>query len=182
MPESIGTVNLHSEGRDEELRLQENWTADQQQQIIALTQKDSQICLLTDDPSRFSDQSTLETWLAKRKRFLYVLLDTSEHVVGSAWISAKRCENPHILETFGFTFAIRLYGKARGAGLAVPVLRMVFDHFMQTAAYQESSSPGFWLRTKVGNIPAYRTYAKFGFTTAEQDDQYVWMTWMPATT
>ncbi len=182
MTESIGSVTLQTEDGQEKLQIVTNWTQEQQQQIIELTKRDSQVCKLTDDPDRFADQETLTQWLASRDRSTYAVLDLENQVVGSVWVTLKQCENSAIPEEFGCTFAIRLYEKARGAGLAVPVLHIVITHFINGQMYKESQHPGFWLRIKMGNEPAYRTYSRFGFTTAVQDKQFIWMTWMPEIT
>lgn len=179
MPESIGTLQLQRNGVTEQLHIARGWTADHRQQIVDLTVHDAQVCKLTDDPSRFADMQTLSKWLSKRQRFTYVLLDAEQKVVGSFWIAHKQCEQQNIDAQFAWTLAIRLYGKARGAGLAVPFMQRVLAYFVQTRDYLQSSAPGFWLRTKTGNVPARKTYEKFGFSVASQDTDCVWMTWLP---
>jgi len=71
---------------------------------------------------------------------------------------------------YSFTFAIRLYGNARGKGLAVKFMQAVFADFKPER---------IWLETGKDNLAALKTYWRFGFRrVAESKNQKVLMVWV----
>ena len=60
-----------------------------------------------------------------------------------------------------FTFAIRIYGSARGLGLSQKFMKTAFADLLQNQ--KDSQITGFWLETSNENSAAIHIYEKFGF-------------------
>jgi ribosomal protein S18 acetylase RimI-like enzyme len=121
-----------------------------------------------DGKGRFASKTNLSQWL-KKGRTIYSLLDKAGNLAGIIWFGSEilPTENNKLTSSidptsYGITFAIRLYGNARGKGLAVPYIQVALELFKATKAYKESHHRGIWLETSSGNNSAVATYQKFG--------------------
>lgn len=127
---------------------------------VDLTASTSDLLYPDGSPGRFSSLSTYQSWYQAGK-FVYVLEDRDHHLFGVAWFSY----DPQTIRgvTYDFTFALRLYGSARGVGLAKPFSKAISAHFFTTADYLNSPHRGTWLRTGSDNLPAIKTYQSLGY-------------------
>lgn len=132
-------------------------------QLVDLTNRDSKIKKNTHDIERFSKASLLRTWL-KRKREIYILTNAQQRLMGIIWFTKKKYQNSN------WTFAIRLYSPARGKGLALKFMKIVFDDF------DSKNNTDIWLSTDAKNTDAQKLYSKFGFLKQEIIDNKVFMT------
>ncbi|MBP9670460.1 GNAT family N-acetyltransferase [Candidatus Woesebacteria bacterium] len=117
-------------------------------------------------PGRFNSLESYRTW-EKKGRIIYSLLDKDNEFVGIIWFSHEPQTFDNV--TYDFTFGIRLYGKARGIGLAKPFYKAVLVDLLSSREYQESQNKGIWLRTSADNIRAVQTYKSLGYTEINHD-------------
>jgi len=135
-------------------------------ELIQLTQSDTALASTSDwrkpdgAPGRFSSLDSYQDWFHEGK-FNYTLIDPSHNLVGISWFSY----DPQTTSgaTYGFTFGLRLYGSARGIGLAKPFSRTVSNHFFASSDYLDSPHRGIWLRTGSDNLAAIKTYESLGY-------------------
>jgi RimJ/RimL family protein N-acetyltransferase len=126
-------------------------------QLIEYSHTDPDIKKFTSDPIRFKDRSSFSEWL-NQGRIIYTLIDQNNNLLGIIWFGQK---DPPIKLAANFTFAIRLYGPARGVGLSQIFMKTVFADLSKNKPKSEIT--GFWLETSVENSAAIHTYEKFGF-------------------
>jgi len=138
-------------------------------QLINFSHTDPQV-QGTSDPKRFFDRQSFNQWLEQGK-IIYTLTDNSKNLLGIVWFSQK--EAP-VKTKANFTFAIRIYGPARGQGLSYDFMKITFDDLVNRSS-DKSKIVGFWLETSVDNIPAIKTYEKFGFQKISQKDNRIVM-------
>lgn len=151
------------------LWLNDELTQKTQAQLVEFSHTDPQVLANTHDSHRFKNITALQNWLSKGKT-LFVLETEPGDLLGFAWVSQKALptisqplfEIAHP-ENYQLTFGIRLYGAARGQGLAIPFLRLVLAKF-------KNQSSQFWLKTKAGNLPAVETYKTIGFQQVAKPD------------
>jgi ribosomal protein S18 acetylase RimI-like enzyme len=145
------------------------------QKLILYASKDREVKTQTSDftnsdgsPGRFSSLLAYEAW-EKKGRSIYSLLNKDNEFSGIIWFSHE----PEVFNhtTYDFTFGIRLYGKARGIGLAKPFSQAVHTHFRMSNRYLESENQGIWLRTNRDNVPAIATYKSLGYIQINLDQQ-----------
>lgn len=122
-------------------------------QLIEYTKDDPLVDKFTSDKKRFLDKFSFEEWL-KKGRKIYSLVDEKDNLLGITWFGH---------EGEGFTLAIRIYGPARGKGLAESLLRETMEKFKKTKDYVESPDKNWWLETAEDNLPARKIYEKLGF-------------------
>lgn len=135
-------------------------------QLIALSQSDELVKAQTQDAVRFVSSAAIQEWLVGRE--LITLESEQGELLGIVWLSQKTA--PAIPVDYQLTFAIRLYGLARGKDLAIPFLKMAFEEFKKTALWQKNLGTKIWLETKASNLPAIKTYKALGFTQHTQPD------------
>ena len=126
-------------------------------QLIEYSQKDSDIKKFTSDQTRFSDRQAFAAW-QQQGRIIYTLTDSCQNLLGIIWFGQK---DPPIDLKANFTFAIRIYGSARGQGLSQEFIKTTFNDLFKNQ--KNSYITGFWLETSVDNFAAIRAYQKFGF-------------------
>lgn len=120
----------------------------------------SDLVTIFDLAGRFANIAEYDKWYAKGK-YIYTLIDPEDKLVGIVWFS-KELRTLNSIE-YGFTFGMRLYGQARGIGLAKNFARIASEHFFQTDIYQNEPKKGIWLETGEDNLPAINTYKKLGY-------------------
>jgi ribosomal protein S18 acetylase RimI-like enzyme len=126
-------------------------------QLIDYSHTDSEVQKFTSDPSRFSDRQAFSQWL-QQGRIIYTLFDKNNNLLGLIWFGQK---DPPIKLNANFTFAIRIYGSARGQGLSQIFMKAAFNDLRKN--HRQSKITGFWLETATDNFAALHTYEKFGF-------------------
>lgn len=137
-------------------------------QLIDFSRTDSEVKKNTSDPSRFQDRTAFSRWL-EQGRIIYTLIDQYQNLLGIIWFGQK---DPPIKVSANFTFAIRIYGTARGQGLSQEFMKIAFKDLQKNQ--KKSKITGFWLETSVDNFPAIHTYEKFGFQKiAQQQDKII---------
>jgi ribosomal protein S18 acetylase RimI-like enzyme len=144
-------------------------------ELIKYAREDKEVKTQTSDfinsdgsPGRFSSLLAYEVW-EKKGRSIYTLLNKDHEFRGIIWFSHE----PEVFNhsTYDFTFGIRIYGKARGVGLAKPFSQAAHEHFQMSNTYLKSENRGIWLRTNSDNIPAITTYKSLGYTQINLDQQ-----------
>lgn len=141
-----------------------NW---QIQQLINLTNTDDDIKKFTSDQKRFSSIEAFEEW-KKKDRSIYILTNDQEELLGIFWLGEKKLPEADYDKSFdrnkfGITFGIRIYGEARGKGMASNFMNEAINRFKDSKIYNEIPKKGIWLETKVHNLAAIKLYTKFGF-------------------
>ena len=91
-------------------------------QLIEYSNTDPDIKKNTTDPVRFKNRDLFNEWL-KKGRIIYSLTDKNKNLLGVIWFGQK---DPPIKLKANFTFAIRIYGSARGQGLSQIFLKTTF--------------------------------------------------------
>ena len=140
-----------------------------QQQLFDFSQSDQEIIANTGDATRFATTEKMKNWLSG-PRIFYVLTPQQKpnEMSGFIWFSSEplpiktaeeQAKNSH------WTFAVRLYQKARGRHLSFPYMKKAFEHF-----WQKQPSEPVWLSTRATNTIAQKIYTKFGFTLLGQKD------------
>lgn len=122
-------------------------------QLIDYANNDETVRKYTSDPKRFKDRENFENWL-KKDRKIYSLVDKKGNLMGISWFGA---------EGEGFTFALRIYGEARGRGLGYEFLKETMNKFMQLDDYKNAKNQEWWLETSKENVAAIKIYEKCGF-------------------
>lgn len=133
-------------------------------QLIEYSHTDPDVKKFTSDSVRFKDLSSFKTWLTQG-RIIYTLSDINQNLLGIIWFGQK---NPPININANFTFAIRIYGAARGHGLSQKFMKTAFNDLLKNQP--QSKISGFWLSTSIDNFTAIHTYEKFGFKITGQTD------------
>jgi ribosomal protein S18 acetylase RimI-like enzyme len=141
---------------------------DQINQLITYTHEDPDVLACTRDAQRFTDFETTKEFL--KKVDFYALLD-GETLCGIIWFHNKLLPDKQYKKTvdkelFTITFGIRLYGNAKGKGLARPFMTEVFAQYKQ----EKGKEMGIWLETRADNSRAMYVYEKFGFTQVSDPD------------
>jgi len=149
-------------------------TESQITQLISLTsaQSDPATMRNTSDwkngKGRFASRANFDTWLNKG-RSIYVLSQDSQDVAGIVWYGAEQLPSDgntfiHGFDStkYGITYAIRLYGSARGVGLAPTFTNTSLEMFRSSSEYQKITNNGVWLETNSDSISAIKAYEKIG--------------------
>lgn len=134
-------------------------------QLIEYSQTDSEIRKFTSDTLRFADKKSFQHW-QQQGRIIYTLSDSQKNLLGIVWFGQKKAPIDDIKANF--TFAIRIYGSARGQGLAQEFMKITFDDFLKNK--DKTLPTGFWLETSIDNLSAIHTYQKFGFYSVARKD------------
>lgn len=132
-------------------------TEAQIKQLIEFATSDPEVIRFTSDPERFKDRAAFDLWKQTRAD-IYTLSDNNGDLLGIIWFEKKPLESMLDMNT---TFAIRVYGDARGKGLAYS--------FMEQA-FRDYGAKKVWLRTSADNPSAINLYTKFGFRIVSKPD------------
>lgn len=127
-------------------------------QLICYANQDSEVKKFTSDAKRFKDRKSYKEWL-KKGRSIYALVNKKGELRGISWFGE---------EGEGFTLAIRIYGEARGKGLAKDFLMETMVDFMKSQKYLKAKNKDWWLETSKDNTAAIKLYEKLGFKKSEE--------------
>lgn len=140
-------------------------TAKQIDQLVQYSKTDPTIQKFTSDPVRFKDKKSAKQWLAGV--IPYTLSDQGGNLLGLTWFHKKLLPERKYTEKldstrFPLTFAIRIYGEARGKGYATEFMKKSFEDF----------KPGnVWAETSFDNFPTIKLSEKFGFRKVTEPDE-----------
>jgi FMN phosphatase YigB (HAD superfamily)/L-amino acid N-acyltransferase YncA len=155
---------IHPSQSGQKLSILKGIKEDQITSLIKITKRDRKIRKNTHDKERFKSIKTFKAW-SRRKKIIYTLVNSKGRLLGLAWFSKKKMYNCN------FTFAIRIYPPARGKGIGLKFMKMVFEDFKKGHKKLK-----VWLRTKKGNLSALKLYQKFGFRKISQVEDEIIMT------
>ena len=133
-------------------------TKSQIDELIHYSNTDKQVLSFTSDKTRFANREAFDNWF-RTNPVIYTLSDKDGKLCGLIWfqeISLK--DHPE----FDITFAIRLYGQARGKGLSLDFMKKAFKDF---------KPQNVWLQCSADNLPAVTLYKKFGFELVSEPDK-----------
>lgn len=143
-------------------------TDNQIDQLIEYARTDEGVKNFTSDPKRFASKEAFEAWKKPDAEF-YTLVDKDNTLMGIIWFEGLELPEfkvPKNIEVnaidpndYNTTFAIRLYGKARGQGLSTSFTQKALEDFKLNFPDSE-----IWLATSIDNEPAINSYKKSGFT------------------
>lgn len=159
-----------------QLLYKEGITEKQIEQLIKYSQVDELVKLNTGDAVRFKDKTSFNEW-KKIKRKIYTLTNPEGELLGIIWFRTMILPlNKNFIQNFdkekyGITFAIRIYGNARGKGYAKDFLNWAFKEYLKTKDYLKNPSKGFYLETRKDNVTAIKLYGKFGFNVISKPDE-----------
>ncbi len=161
------TEPKEKESNLDELYIKQGLTNNQVEQLIFYSNTDKEVQRFTSDPKRFKDKKAFEKWRQKG-RIIYTITDLEDNLLGIIWFGEEPLPQREFTQTFnpqefGITFAIRIYGEARGKGLARKFMTETFKHLMSSSVYEKMENKGIWLETSIDNTPALKAYEKFGF-------------------
>lgn len=148
-----------------ELKITKGITEGQIDQLLSYTHSDQVVQKFTSDPTRFKNRSSAINWLSNVS--VYTLADKDGNLVGITWFHQKALPKRKFSENlasidFPLTFAIRIYGQARGKGMAYSFMKKSFEDF----------KPGsVWIETSFDNIPVVKIAEKFGFKKVSEPDE-----------
>lgn len=142
-------------------------TEKQIEELILYSATDELVKENTGDPGRFKNRESFEKW-KNIPREIYTLTDKLNSLLGIIWFRAQDLPGK---KDFGITFAIRIYGKARGKGYSEKFLNWAFQQYKKTKQYLDNPVKGVWLETRNNNLTAIRLYEKFGFKVVTKPDE-----------
>lgn len=149
-----------------EYKINKGLTDNQINQLISYSISDPEL-KYTSDAKRFKDRDGYEEFSTHILAY-YALVDDADNLLGIIWFDDTDLylnqQNP---SEFGISFAIRLYGEARGKGLAMPFSKKVMEDFKQSEAYKNHPHSKFWLSVSPENQAAVNLYRKLGFKDLE---------------
>lgn len=150
----------------------EGITDSQKGQLISYTWSDSDIRRFTSDAERFSSLKTFVEWREKRRK-IYVLTNEEDELLGIIWFGEEQIPVEYKVDykEYGVTFAVRVYGEAKGRGLTNQFMEDAFNLFESRKKYQDIQNKGVWLEVSAGNAVAIRAYERFGFWPVDGSDK-----------
>ncbi len=109
----------------------------------------------------------------RQKEELYALADLEQNLLGIIWLGSESIPQKDFifpLETTDYptTLAMRIYGEARGKGLAKPFLKPTLTNFLHQS---DNQTGGIWIETSATNVPVIRSFGDLGFQQASQADE-----------
>lgn len=140
------------------LSIQKSISEDAIRELVEFSQTDPVIARFTSDRQRFATFQAAKNWLSPEKT-VYTLSGTKDNLLGIIWFHPM--DNPKAPEHH-HTFAIRLYGEARGKGLPLK--------FME-ACFADYGKKDVWLVVSHDNDRAISAYLQFGFKRVSSPDE-----------
>jgi len=132
-------------------------TESQISELINYSNTDPQIFQYTSDKTRFATRDAFDSWIDRKHPIIYTLSNDQENLCGLIWF-----EKDDSIPGYDYTFAIRLYDKARGQGLSFDFMKQAFD---------DLKPQNVWLKCSADNLPAASLYKKFGFKQITDPDE-----------
>ena len=160
----------------EDIKFKLGITEKQIGQLIHYSNTDKQVKINTSDAIRFANRQTFNKW-RKIPRRIYTLTNKSGDLLGIIWLRKQALppDKDYYInfdkEFFGTTFAIRIYGNARGKGPAKDFINKAFKEYKKTKQYLGNTKKSMWLETRKDNLAAIKLYEKFGFKTVSDPDE-----------
>lgn len=160
----------------EDIKFKLGITEKQIERLIHYSNTDKQVKINTFDAIRFANRQTFDKW-RKISRRIYTLTNNLGDLLGIIWFrrQALPLDKDYYFnfdkEFFGTTFAIRIYGLARGKGLSKTFLDKAFKEYKKTKVYLNSVKKGMWIETRKDNLSAISVYKKFGFKIVSKPDK-----------
>ena len=132
-------------------------------QLIEYSLNDESVGKFTSDRERFKNRQAFEEWQQKGRE-IFTLNNYNNDLVGIIWLGLKELPQKNYLikidpKKYQKSFAIRIYGEARGKGLALG--------FMKSCLITD----GVWLEVSDDNLAAKALYSKFGFKQVSRVDE-----------
>lgn len=133
-------------------------------QLLEFSRKDSLVKKFTSDAKRFKDRTAFNEWLDKTPD-KFVFSDIKGNLVALLWFSHKKMPI-NSFEGYDYSLAIRVYGPARGKGLAEKFLKTALDLFKD-----QFPDKKIWLSTSFNNQAAIKIYEKVGFKKVSEPNE-----------
>lgn len=133
--------------------------------LIEFSLNDPQVLKFTSDNKRYSSLKNFQK--NKHKRYYYSLIGENNDLAGLIWFTKKsipigKYNHKFEYQKYGLTFALRIYDKYRGKGLSYPFLKSAYFKYKKTNIYKTNKNNKLWIRVNKNNVPALKTYYKFG--------------------
>lgn len=151
-------------------------TQNQIKELIRYSKTDEKIKTNTNDPIRFANITSFKKW-KKVPRKIYTLADNLGSLLGIIWFrpqsipSNKNYIKNVNMKTFGITFALRMYGNARGKGYSKTFLKKAFERYLKTKQFLNTFGKKIWIETNADNKAAIKVYESFGFKIVSKPDE-----------
>lgn len=135
----------------------------QVKQLIEYSLTDETVAKFTSDKERFKNEESFLEW-KKKGREIFTLNNNNDDLLGIVWLGLKELPERNYQieidpEKYKSSFAIRIYGEARGKGLAIDFMKQCLK------------MNGVWLEVSNDNLAAKSLYSKFGFRQASEIDK-----------
>lgn len=147
-------------------QIKKGLTESQIDQLINYSLEDPDL-KYTSDASRFKDRVGFDEFSTHILAY-YSLVDESDNLAGIVWFDDFVVKE--LPKGYGISIAIRLYGQARGKGLALPFAEKAIEDFKTSQHYKSHPNPKLWLAVSPDNSPAIKVYEKIGFKKIGQLD------------
>lgn len=133
---------------------------------------DERLRAMTHDASRFSCREQIERW-RRGARETICLIDSRDDLAGIFWVTEKSPPerddyfDPDLIRRHApsITVAIRLYGSARGHGLA----KAFIEHSLEVLLRHRVPPPSLWYETRANNIAIRVLATQLGFEEVSGD-------------
>jgi ribosomal protein S18 acetylase RimI-like enzyme len=136
-------------------------------QLIDFSNSDDEILKYTNDQVRFGDSKSFDNWFSKGKQ-IFILTNKNQELLGIIWFSKKLITIDEY-KNYGISFAVRIYGKARGKGFSKDFAKKAIKMLKQTEFYKNFPNKGIWLTTNHDNEIAKKVYGNLEFKKIKED-------------
>lgn len=124
-------------------------------QLIEYSTIDESVAKFTSDKKRFKNREAFNEWQNKGRE-IFTLNNKNGDLMGIIWCGLKVLPERNYqikidLDKYKYSFAIRIYGEARGKGLSIDFMKECLK------------TNGVWLEVSDDNLVAKALYFKFGF-------------------